>query len=321
MVGQLVKDNVVAGISWGTIQNTKQMCCYEGNLGYEFPYIEQKLSKKHFYDIASLTKVIGTTTRLLQLIDEKKLTFQTQVKEILPEYFFLTSTMEDLLMHSSGLPADLSNKTQVTKKMIKEFLLENRHTTSRKVLYSDLGFFILGEVICQVDQCSLDESFNRYIFKPMGMTNTSYHIEEKQNAVPTEITKARGTIQGMVHDSKAFQLPMDVGSAGLFSTLEDLIQFSSCFLTNTLVTGKELFSDTLVEKIQTTNNAGRTYGWEVKENQYQESYLYHTGFTGTSIGLNIAKKEALILLTNRIHPSREERGFMKAREAVYYLYF
>lgn len=317
----LIQEQIVSGASWAMIQDHQRIVHYEGRMGVVAPYATQSVSKKNYYDLASLTKVIGTTTRILQLIDRKQLTFQTSVSEILPEFFFLTATIEELLLHRSGLPADLPDKKQVTKEKIRQFVRALSANEPAKTIYSDLGFYLLGEVIQQIDHCTLAESFKKYLFLPLEMHETTYHLHNKQRAVPTEITEKRGIIQGVVHDSKAFQFASEIGSAGLFSTLVDLSRFATCFLDNQIATGAPLFSEELFTKILSTNCSGRTYGWEVKQNQYQETYLYHTGFTGTSMGLNFEKKEALILLTNRIHPDREDRGFIQARKKMYHLYF
>ncbi|MHC5227082.1 serine hydrolase domain-containing protein [Enterococcus sp. LJL99] len=320
-IQELIQTNTISGASWATIQEQQTIVHYEGNLGVVVPYNTQKLTKKNYYDLASLTKVIGTTTRILQLVDQGKLTFQTSIGEIVPEFIFLNATIGELLLHCSGLPADLPDKKLVTKEKIRQFLLKLPSEDAGKVIYSDLGFYLLGEGIRNIDQCTLAESFKKNLFLPLEMHKTTYHLTHKQNAVPTEITENRGTIQGIVQDSKAFQLADEIGSAGLFSTLTDLCRFSRGFLNNQIANGEPLFSQELFTKIQTTNFNGRTYGWEVKQNHNQETYLYHTGFTGTSIGLNFEKKEALILLTNRIHPDRKERGFIAKREALYHLYF
>lgn len=317
----LIQKQIISGASWAMIQDHQRMVHYEGKMGVVAPYATQRVSKKNYYDLASLTKVIGTTTRILQLIDCKQLTFLTSVREILPEYFFLTTTIEELLLHCSSLPADLLDKNRMTKEKIRQFLLTTPLGESNEIIYSDLGFYLLGEVIQKIDHCTLAESFKKYLFLPLGMHETTYHLKNKHSAIPTEITEHRGVIQGVVHDSKAFQLASEIGSAGLFSTVTDLCHFSSCFLNNQLANGAPLFSEELFNKIQATNLKGRTYGWEVKQNYYRETYLYHTGFTGTSIGLNFERKEVLILLTNRIHPDRKERGFINAREELYHLYF
>lgn len=320
-ISDWLQQKMVPGVTLGVLENHQKTARFYGVMGSLPPFSQQSLSAANVYDLASLTKVIGTTTRILQLIDAGKLTFSTTIAELLPDYSFLDVTIEALLLHQSGLPADLPDKQNVSKDKIRQYLLTCSSLATKATVYSDLGYFLLGEVISQLDQCSLAASFQQNIFGPMGMTGTGYQVFYKEKAVPTEVTKARGIIQGVVHDSKAFQLKESCGSAGLFSTVTDLLTFADCFINNRLPNGADLFSKPLVEKLWTTDVNGRTYGWEIKVDQHQDSYLFHTGFTGTSIGLKLASKEALILLTNRIHPNRQERGFLKARTELYQLYF
>lgn len=317
LIQELVTQKVVPGISLGTIDARGAATNFYGALGNDAPFAAQMLSQQHVYDIASLTKVVGTTTRILQLIDQHKLQLATPIASILPEYANLECTIEDLLLHRSGLPADLLDKQHVTKEKVQTYIISCPISATKQTVYSDLGFFLLGEVICHLDQCSLAESFKHSIFAPMKLTNTDYHVINKQIAVPTEITDTRGIIQGIVQDSKAYQIKTPIGSAGLFAPLMDLMKFVQCILKNRDQTQAPVFSQALFQQLLSTNINGRTFGWEIKYNQNQEKYLYHTGFSGTSIGMNFKTKEALILLTNRTFPNRKERGFIAAREKIY----
>ncbi|EEU81146.1 LOW QUALITY PROTEIN: predicted protein, partial [Enterococcus faecalis D6] len=207
------------------------------------------------------------------------------------------------------------------KKSLQEIILTHSLSERGKTTYSDLGYYLLGEIIQVLDRCSLEESFQTYLFQPMNLQHTSFTVSDFAQAVPTEITKQRGVIQGVVHDSKAYQLKAPIGSAGLFATLPDLLTFVQCFMNNRYPSGKPLFSEKMFDALWSMNQGGRTFGWEVKKTQAGAGYLYHTGFTGTAIGMKKETKEALILLTNRIHPTREERGFLKARTKIYQQYF
>ena len=249
---------------------------------------------------------------MLQLIDTNQLTFSTTVGEILPDYQGLSCSIGELLLHQSGLPADVVDKKNVTKKSLQEIILTHSLSERGKTTYSDLGYYLLGEIIQVLDRCSLEESFQTYLFQPMNLQHTSFTVSDFAQAVPTEITKQRGVIQGVVHDSKAYQLKAPIGSAGLFATLPDLLTFVQCFMNNRYPSGKPLFSEKMFDALWSMNQGGRTFGWEVEKMQAGAGYLYHTGFTGTAIGMKKETKEALILLTNRIHPTREERGFLKS---------
>ena len=320
-VQKLVKQQKVLGVSWGTIEGEMRSQYYEGVMGCVPPVNKRKLTGGQIYDLASLTKAMGTATRMLQLIDNKQITFSTKIADILPAYQFLTCTIEDLLLHRGGLPADLVDKTKVTKSTIRQYLMTYSIPPNQITMYSDLGYFLLGEVISTLGKCSLAVDYQQHLFQPMKMKRTGYQVYDKEMAVPTEITRKRGMIQGIVHDSKAYQLKEPIGSAGLFSSLTDVLTFADCLLNNQFPNGRPLFSKAMYTRLCATNVENRTLGWERKQTSHKEPYLYHTGFTGTSIGLHLEKKEALILLSNRIHPNREDLGFLETRATIYNEYF
>ncbi|MDU3484822.1 MAG: serine hydrolase domain-containing protein, partial [Enterococcus faecalis] len=242
-IQRLINQQVVPGVAWGTITEGSLSEQYTGFLGNTGPFARQKVSSASLYDLASLTKVIGTTNRMLQLIDTNQLAFSTTVGEILPTYQGLSCSIGELLLHQSGLPADVADKKNVTKKSLQEIILTHSLSERGKTIYSDLGYYLLGEIIQVLDRCSLEESFQTYVFQPMNLQHTSFTVSDFAQAVPTEITKQRGVIQGVVHDSKAYQLKAPIGSAGLFATLPDLLTFVQCFMNNRYPSGKPLFSE------------------------------------------------------------------------------
>lgn len=316
-ISRMIETKMIPGASWSFHSETNCTRHYAGKMGVYPSFSERQINEGLFYDLASLTKVIGTTTRILQLIDERKLEFKTSVAEVLPAFSGIKVTIQDLLLHKSGLPADFPKKESITSSALYHYFTRcHLADESYPTVYSDLGFLLLGEIIKTIDRCSLEKSFRLNIFEPLGMLDTGYHIAEPWQAIPTEETAARGTIQGVVHDSKAFKLKEAVGSAGLFSTLTDIDRFVTAYLVN----DSRLFSQLLFDKVRSTDVRGRTYGWEQKQGK-NGTYLFHTGFTGTSIGLDLEERTGFVLLTNRIHPSRKDNGFIEARAALYTNYF
>ena len=167
----------------------------------------------------------------------------------------------------------------------------------KRFCYSDPGFMFLGLMAEELDEASLDESFREHIFAPLGLADTSYHPRgEIGRFIPQEHSGERGWICGKVHDSKAY-LMGESGSAGLFSTLGDMLHFVSAWLNR----DERLLSRELFEKVEHTCQFGRTYGWSA---EYGPGTLYHTGFTGTSILMDVREGEGFVLLTNRIHRMR-----------------
>lgn len=204
---------------------------------------------------------------------------------------------------------------------MQEIILTHSLSERGKTTYSDLGYYLLGEIIQVLDRCSLEESFQTYLFQPMNLQHTSFTVSDFAQAVPTEITKQRGVIQGVVHDSKAYQLKAPIGSAGLFATLSDLLTFVQCFMNNRYPSGKPLFSEKMFDALWSMNQGGRTFGWGIEKDASRGRLFVSYWLYWNGDWYEKETKEALILLTNRIHPTREERGFLKARTKIYQQYF
>lgn len=312
VISRIVDQKLVSGISWASYEEGQWQQGVSGKRGMIPPYQEQDLNGTETYDLASLTKVIGTTTRVLQLIDQGSLRLTDQVRGYLPQLAFLDLTIEELLLHRSGLPADYPRDRPFTEAGLVAFLKECRFDQEPRMVYSDLGFILLGWIIEEVDGTDLETSFQKQIFRPLGMTHTSYFPPETAFFVPTEVTAERGLVVGTVHDEKAAAFPRPLGHAGLFADLRDLIRFVDGIRQN------ELFSADLFQRLLDTDLEGRTFGWE---RAFDGRILFHTGFTGTAIGIDVANQQGLIMLANRIHPTREDHGFLKARFEVYKEFF
>lgn len=315
MARQLVQDGVVCGVSYGFVEEGEVRLHYYGKQGSILPYRERQIQKGQYYDLASLTKVIGTTTRMLQMIEKGRIGFDTPVKEILDRFQYPDIMVEHLLLHDSGLPAEIRNRESWSRENLLEYLYSTppQGKAGECFLYSDVGFILLGKIIEQLDEISLEETFMKNIFFPLQMNDTSFLLkEEKQRYIPTECTEQRGCICGEVHDTKAFLLGQ-CGSAGLFSTLEDTAGFVRAYLNRSkLLFGKEMFEE-LCGRLQ----FGRTLGWS---KEYGRDTLYHTGFTGTSILMDMNKRKGFLFLTNRVHPNRQNDAFLKRRKEMNELY-
>lgn len=311
---QMIHHKYLAGASYAFFTPNFKETYYDGVMGCIEPFDHRRLEEGLLYDLASLTKVVATTTRILQMINEKKLQLSTPVCEILSEYRYQSTTIEDMLLHRSGLPAEVIDKQLLTKETIREKVYDTNieNEMIHQTCYSDVGFILLGFVIEKLDQLSLEESFQKHIAKPLEMEHTSYHVYNKQKAIPTEITNERGCICGEVHDSKAYLLG-ESGSASLFSTLQDLVCFGQAMLSE----NNKLFEKEIFELLKSVTIQRRGLGWE---KPYKESVLYHTGFTGTSILLDMDKKQGFILLTNRIHPDRNQTDFLVLRNKLNKIY-
>lgn len=260
----------------------------------EYPDIV--LKENAVYDIASLTKLF-TSERIFQLIDEGVIKLNDPIAKFLPSFKNKELTIELLMMHRSGFLASARGRYTLTKSELISSILNCEdlvNEPNKDMVYSCINFIILGMVIEALDRTPLDQSFKKYIFVPLGLNNTGFNPSDKAVCVPTELDKPRG----VVNDETARKLGGIAGNAGLFSTLDDLILF-------TQYTMKHRY-----KMLEGYNVLSRSLGW----NRFKDETLFHTGFTGPIIIM--LKDRALIILTNRIHPSREDTGYLAYRESI-----
>ncbi len=299
---------------------------YKGGLpiadfvGYKQIYPNKvDLKGDEIYDIASLTKVISTTTIVMKLIEDEKLSLKTKVSHIFDWFEFDDITIYDLLTHTSGLPADiprastLKNKEEVISKIKSVKMKEKKGSY---VIYSDIGFILLGLIIEKITNKSLNDNGQEIIFKPLGMLDTSYYPDISR-AVPTELREDevyQGLLQGKVHDEKAFALG-EAGHAGLFSTVKDLTIFIKAILEDDFVLSSETLN--MIFKLREEkpslngNILKRALGWDKPTlgssssdlSDFDQTIL-HTGFTGCNMFIDRKNEIGFVMLSNAVHPKR-----------------
>ena len=276
------------------------------------------------YDLASLTKVIGTTTAIMLLYDAGKLTLDDKVHTFFPEFTGGDKdvvTIRDLLTHRGGLPAGrdlwrLAWSPADAQRLVLETPLE--YTPGTRYLYSDLGADILGFIAERVSGKKLDELLQERVFTPLGMTETWYRVPAnvRERTAPTATMSVRGySLQGDVHDENAHALGGVAGHAGLFSTAGDLSVFAAMMLGKGTYNGTRIISDTTVERFTARAAGSRALGWDTCDGhngvgcgRYMSPRAYgHTGFTGTSIWIDPERDMFVVLLTNRVFESRARR--------------
>ena len=307
------------------------------NYGYfDYQNKSTKVEKNTIYDLASITKVIATTSAIMLLFDEGKIKLDEKVSDYIPEFGVNSKeeiTIKDLLTHSSGLAAwvslwnDTDNPSEVEKNL---YNLKLVYKTGEKSVYSCMGFIILGKVVEKITNKGLDEFLAERLFTPLGMKNTFFNPSKKIFAriAPTEVIDERnGLIHGKVHDENAWFIGGVSGNAGLFSTAYDLSIFCQMMLNKGIYKGTRIFKKNTVELFTKRQNvvegSSRSLGWDTpSENSssghyFSESSYGHTGFTGTSIWIDHEKQLFGIFLTNRVHPTRTNRKIYKMRSKAY----
>jgi CubicO group peptidase (beta-lactamase class C family) len=279
-------------------------------------------AERTIYDLASLTKVVGTTSALMVLYDEGKIHLDDPVSQYIPTFVGGAKdrvTLRMLLEHRSGLPAgrDLWRMAH-TPAEAREAVISTPLgcEPGRCYEYSDLGADMLGFVVEAVSGKGLDEFLEERVFQPLGMTDTHFHPSDSLRAriAPTETSPPRGyPLRGEVHDETAYALGGVAGHAGLFSTAADLAVFAQTMLDGGEYDGVRIFADSTVALFTKRAAGTRALGWDTcggsgSCGQYLGEDAYgHTGFTGTSLWIDPEREMFVVLLTNRVHDARAKR--------------
>lgn len=287
------------------------------------------------YDVASLTKVVATTTMAMILADEGRLELDSRVVDFLPRFTGDGKgevTVRQLLTHSSGIDwwaplyEELAGQAAYVERIQAMDLV---YEPDSRFLYSDLGMILLGEILQRVAGRSLDDFVRERVFEPLGMSDTGFRpaADRLQRIAPTENDPWRGRVlRGEVHDENAHALGGVAPHAGLFSTASDLARFAQMLLYGGVFEHHRIVSRETVERFTRrleSPDLGRALGWDVKSplhssagSLFSPTSFGHTGFTGTSIWIDPERQLFVVLLTNRVHPSRENNLIRKVRPAV-----
>jgi uncharacterized protein YbbC (DUF1343 family)/CubicO group peptidase (beta-lactamase class C family) len=274
------------------------------------------------FDVASLTKVIVTTTAVMQLVEQGKVRLNDLVAKYLPEFAPNGKdeiTVRQLLTHYSGLEPDLDLKTPWEGKDTAyrmAFAETPQDPPGSKFTYSDINFIVLGALVERVSGESLDEYATRHIFTPLKMMRTRFvpplapRAGWIQKIAPTQYDENEHMLRGVVHDPTVRRMGGVAGQAGLFSTGDDLAKFAQALLNG----GGGILSPLSVEKMTTPEQPPsapvlRGFGWDI-DSPYSSNRgdllpvgsYGHTGFTGTSMWIDPTTKSYIILLTNAVHP-------------------
>ncbi len=302
---------------------------HDGRVIYRKAYGSRALEPKReamtldtVFDVASLTKVIVTTTAVMQLVEKGKVRLNDPVVKYLPEFAPNGKdeiTVRQLLTHYSGLEPDLDLKTPWQGKDTAyrmAFAETSQDPPGAKFTYSDINFIVLGALVERVSGETLDEYATRHIFAPLKMLRTRFvpplapRAGWIQKIAPTQYDENEHMLRGVVHDPTVRRMGGVAGQAGLFSTADDLAKFAQALLNG----GGDILSPLSVEKMTTPEQPPsapvlRGFGWDI-DSPYSSNRgdllpvgsYGHTGFTGTSMWIDPTTKSYIILLTNAVHP-------------------
>ncbi|AMW06752.1 hypothetical protein GEMMAAP_10390 [Gemmatimonas phototrophica] len=286
------------------------------------------------WDLASLTKVVGTTSALLQLVGSGRVVLDTPVVRYLPEWTVPGAqrvTVRHLLSHSAGLPAwrALYKETDTPSEAWRQVLATPLDTVpGTRFLYSDLGFMLLGRLVERVSGTALADFDVQRVFLPAGMMETRYlpPTSWRSRIAPTEQDPWRQRkVRGEVHDENAARVGGVSGHAGLFSTAHDLARFARLYLNEGTLDGTTVFDAATVRsfiQVQDTAISRRALGWETPTGRNSAGQRMtpmafgHTGFTGTSLWMDPGQNLFVLLLTNRVNPTRQNTRIGTVRTAL-----
>lgn len=288
------------------------------------------------FDCASLTKVVATTTAIMQLWEQGKFRMNDPVAKYLPDFAQNGKqdiTIRQLLVHYSGLAPDFDlTKRWEGKDAAYRIALESApdRPPGSAFVYSDVNFVVLGALLERLSGESLDEYSAKHIFGPLGMKETRFlpPASWQPRIAPTEEDEKHHLLRGVVHDPTARRMGGVAGQAGVFSTADDLALFAQALLDG----GRGVLTPATIAKMtapqQPVNSTVlRGFGWDIdspwssnRGELLPVGGYGHTGFTGTSLWIDSATKTYIVLMTNAVHvnviPAKEKGSAASLRTKV-----
>jgi beta-N-acetylhexosaminidase len=296
------------------------------------------------YDMASVTKVVVTTTSVMKLVEQDRIALDIPVVRYLPEWAAAAKsdpdpswrarvTFRNLMLHDAGLPAhrDFYKQAKGHDAMLAAVMAEPLvREPGKQVEYSDLGLILVGEIIERLTGESLDKFAKEEILDPLGMTNTMFNPPRslRNRIAPTELDSdfRKRLVWGEVHDENAWAMGGVAGHAGLFSTAGDIARFAQMLLNGGIYAYHRILSRETIETFtrrQTIGDSARAIGWDVPAqpssagHYFSEKSFGHTGFTGTSVWIDPERGLFVVLLTNRVNPTRANEKIRQVRPALH----
>lgn len=303
------------------------------------------------FDMASVSKCVGTTLSFMTLVERGQVLLDDDVKRYIPEFTPWTDpatgekvdiTVRDLMTHSSGLPPYLNVKAVAERfgepcpDSTMHYIaaeLPRRFRPGTDITYSCLNFVTLQNILQRVTGERLCDYAQREVFDVLGLKHTCYLPTERPDVLPlvapTEVQENGLPLLGEVHDPLARRLNGgNSGNAGVFSNAEDLAVIAAALMNGGEINGRRVLAPLTVRTMATVpaDNAahiGRALGWDVRSSSSgikgdmlsRDAALCHTGYTGTSVVIDLNSKTAVILLTNRCHPT-DSGALYRVRAAV-----
>jgi beta-N-acetylhexosaminidase len=292
------------------------------------------------YDVASLTKPVVTATLIAMEVESGRLALDWPISKYLSEWnsgpqplWREVMTIRHLLTHTSGLPGhvfyyrDAQTKEEIISRALSEQLLCE---PGSKCEYSDPGFILLGAILERINGQPVDALAHERIFAPLGMKHSMYNPPPSLHAriapTGTDSPLRKRLLRGEAHDDNTWVMGGVSSHAGLFSTVQDLAVFCRMMLNGGIYAHKRLLRRSTIQEFTTAQAVSgntRTLGWAMRTEPSSSGRFFsarsfgHAGFTGTSIWCDPVKDLAVVLLTNRVYPARENEKIQEARPVIH----
>lgn len=250
------------------------------------------------YDLASVSKVVGVGTVLIQMVKEGSIKLDLPLAAYYPDFTNHSVTIRQLLTHTSGINPYIPNRDKLNAKGLIEAINTIKATNQHDFKYTDINFILLGLMLENLTKQGLPDLFEQRVFKPFAMKETSF------GPVSVAVPTIKGVAPGVVHDPKAQILGNHTGSAGLFSTLKDLESFMTAYL-------QRDFAIYLNHNFAPSGSKERSLAWDK-----QGDWLLHTGYTGTFVLYNRKTQKAAIFLSNRTYEKDQRAQWILDRDQL-----
>lgn len=287
------------------------------------------------YDMASLTKIIGTTMVAYHFIEKGLIrlddTLNTFYPGTLPDKRDIT--IRQIMTHSSGMPAHFYVSFEAaTPAQAAEAILAHplSYPTGSEVEYSCMGFILLAKILEKIGGKPIDELAKELVFDPLGMANTTYAVKTDNVASTEYVAEEGGCLKGIVHDENARFMKGISGNAGIFSDLKDMERFALMLLNDGVLDGKRYLSKAMLHTALKNYTPGKSenrgIGMKLGLGGFMgdltsDSAYGHTGFTGTSLVVDPEMGIYVVLLANRVHPTRANVKFVRFRGLLHNMIF
>lgn len=303
------QEGVYPGVIYCLMDEDKEITHVLGN-SISRPQPE-KMTKNSLFDVASLTKVVCTTTVILSLLEDGKIQLDSPLQVYLPDFRNGDITLRHLLTHTSDIVSWIEHRDQLDKESLRQAYLQLSpgKNLGKKVKYTDSGMILLGFMIEEIFHRDVTDVFQSKVLMPLQMGHSFFSdVRSTGLAVGTQT----GLTRGLTHDPKARILAEHAANAGLFTTIDDLKNFVQMYFGQiSLLQRKTILS--LLNNYVPASEGQRSLGWELKDHQ---QVLFHTGYTGTFLAIDPLGKQAFIFLSNRIHPYDHRQSYIKHRDCL-----